>query len=92
MHMLVQRYLPGINPSPPSAHHDVGSFGIVIAVELGELGECLLSLGAAALRRRADPVISLGAWSMGSGAHLGAEGSGGGAEGRLYDLGRALSR
>src|ERR1700677_1110006 len=40
-------------------HHSVGAFGIVIAIEFGELGECLLGLGACACDH-GDPGLSLG--------------------------------
>ena len=84
-HMLMQRLQH--QPVAAKRHHDVGAFGIVIAVELGELGERLLGLGAGA-RDEGDPVISLGS-GHGIAGSSGALKGAGCAEGRLYDLGRA---
>ena len=57
MHMLMQRLQH--QSVAAERHHDVSAGRIAIAVELCELGQRLLGLGACA-RDEGDPVISLG--------------------------------
>ena len=56
-HVLVQRLQH--QSVAAERHHDIGVGGIAIAVELGQLRQRLLGLGAGA-RDKGDPVISLG--------------------------------